>query len=100
MRQGTTPTHEFQIPFSANEIRQVMIVYTQGDKEILCKNTEDVTLGEKKVSVTLTQEETFLFDHKQNVRIQVRVLTHVGDALSSNIITVDVEECLNDEVLQ
>lgn len=104
MRIGTTPTHEFVLPLSVNEIQEVEITYCQNKKEILKKHTGDCALngtdelGGTTVSVKLSQEDTFSF-HDGVVEIQVRVLTTDGTALASDIMSVSCKRCLSDEVL-
>jgi hypothetical protein len=99
MIRGTTPTHEFTIPFEVSLIDDLRISYAQSDKEILVKTKGDCTLEGNTITVTLSQEETFLFDCSKNVMLQVRVLTTSGNVLSSDIITLSVGRCINDEVL-
>lgn len=99
MIRGTTPTHIFKLPFATDVLEEIMILYVQNGEEILQKNIADVTLGTDTISLTLTQEETFLFDHKKNVQIQLRVKTTAGNVLASSIMVVRVEECLSEEVL-
>lgn len=99
MIRGTTPTHTFTLPCDASMVKEVMIIYAQGDVEVFHKDTEDCKLDGETVSVTLTQEDTFLLDHKQRVQIQIRVLTHGGDALASDVKIVSIKKCLNEEVL-
>lgn len=99
MIRGTTPTHTFTLPFDVSEIRQVKVIYAQNDEEIFCKRTEDCELYGSAIKVRLTQEETFLFDCKKLVQIQIRVLTHGGDSLSTDVISTSVKKCLDDEVL-
>lgn len=100
MRRGTTPTHTFTLPFAADNVSDALIVYAQSDEEILRKTVSQCNMEGNTLSVDLTQEETFLFDCGKKVQIQVRVLTTVGKALASNIITTDVAKCLSNEVLK
>ena len=80
-------------------IKSIRIVYAQNTRTVLVKNTEDVTIGDKSVSVRLTQEETRRFSPTGNADIQVRILTVQGDALASDIIRVPVQDVLDNEVL-
>lgn len=100
MVKGTTPTHIFELPFDSSSVSKVKIVYTQNNKVILTKRNEDVTFDGNYISLKLTQEETFLFDHSRSVQIQVRVLDNDNVALASTIMSVSVDKCLDDEVLQ
>lgn len=99
MRQGTTPTHEFGIPFDVSKIERVMVIYAQNNAEILRKDTEQCEMDGTNIKVRLDQDDTFMFDHKKPVQIQLRILLDDGTALASQIKTVSVEQCLNDEVL-
>jgi hypothetical protein len=97
MIRGTTPTHLFNIPFDTTAVDKVKITYSQNGKEVLAK--KDCKLDGKTISVTLTQDDTFLFDHNKDVEIQIRVLTLGGDVLANVPIKVGVSKCLDDEVL-
>ena len=99
MRPGTTPKHTFTLPFDTSLIKTVQVTYKQGDKIVLKKKTEACTLDGATISYRLTQEETFLFDQETTVRIQVRVLTHDGQAPASDVMYRSPQECLDDEVL-
>lgn len=99
MRQGTTPTHTFEIPLAKSLISAVKVIYAQGDKTVLCKRASDCDIEDGKISTRLTQEETFLFDCKKLVQIQLRVLTTGNDSLVSDIMRRSVAECLDGEVI-
>lgn len=96
---GTTPTHIFRLPFSTLLIDKVRIIYAQNDEQILVKETADCDLKGNQISVTLTQEETFKFDHSKCVQIQVRILTGEGQALKSRVKIISIEDCLDREVM-
>ena len=101
IERGTTPLHAYEdIPpevFSA--IKEVKITYSQCDKEVLVKRTEDCTMADGKITTRLSQEDTFCFDCKKMVDIQLRVLLESGECLKSEIMTESVGKCLDDEVL-
>ena len=99
MRRGTTPTHNFTLPFNTDVIKSCRVVYSQDGNVKLVKETEDVTLNENIITLTLTQEETFAFECTKYVDIQVRVLTLDGESLASEITRVPVLKCLDEEVL-
>lgn len=100
MRLGTTPRHTFTFPFETDLIQELKITYAQNKKTVLEKYLDDCEVGQTSVSVSLTQEETFLFSENVNVEVQVRVLTTSGDALASDIRIVTAERCLDREVLE
>lgn len=103
MEIGTTPTHSFNIPKDIYEkIKDVQIVYSQNNNIILKKRKNDfgVSLKDGKITVRLTQEETFKFDETKNfVNIQIRVLTVGNDCFKSKVIVDTVGRCLDKEVL-
>lgn len=99
MIRGTTPTHEFSVPFNKEMIKTVKIIYCQNDSQIFCKETADCTIEDGLISVTLTQEDTFACKLGAFVDIQLRVLTVKDEALSSNIMHDPVYKSLDDEVL-
>lgn len=97
MQRGTTPTHTFTFgeSLSGAKFDKIFITYKQGEKTIVEKSTDDITVTESAFIVKLSQAETLLFSPGQ-VRIQIRVKTVMGEALASNIITVPTEELLKD----
>lgn len=99
MIRGTTPTHIFNIPFDTSLVDEVKITYAQDDEIVLIKGTSDCVLDTNTIKVTLSQEDTFLFDHKKNVQVQVRLLTKSGEAFASIVENVGVSKCLDNEVL-
>ena len=99
MIRGTTPLHTFTLPFSTSIVDKVRVIYSQNDEIVLRKEGETCQLNENKVSVKLTQHDTFLFDCHYLVDIQVRVLTKSGDALTSLPKRIGVDKCLENEVL-
>ena len=99
MRRGTTPTHTFTLPFPVDTVKNALIVYKQGDEEILRKTVSQCHMDGNTLSVDLTQEETLRFCCEKKALIQVKVLTKENKALVSDIITTDVSKCLTDEVL-
>ncbi len=99
MVQGTTPTHIFTLPFSADTLKEVMVIYAQNNEELFHKDTAECTINQNQLSLKLTQKETFLFDPAFNVQIQVRVLKTDGEAYVSQIMHASVARCLNSEVM-
>lgn len=100
MIRGTTPRHQFALPFNTDVIKCIEIVYSQDGANKVIKKTEDCTMGNSAVMVRLTQEETLQFEEDNCVEVQIRVLTTAGDALASHIMRVRCEDCLSDEVLK
>jgi archaellum component FlaF (FlaF/FlaG flagellin family) len=97
MYRVTTPTHTFNLPFETSLIDKLILTYKQNGKTIIEKTEADVEMDGTKVSVTFTQQETALF--KADIaKVQMRVKS--GEkVMASNILTVNVNEVLNKEVL-
>lgn len=99
MIRGTTPTHTFTLPFDVSLVKEIRILYAQKENVLFKKETEDCVMEGNTVSATLTQQDTFKFDCKNHVQIQLRVLTTSGQVLSSAIKHVAVGTCLDNEVI-
>ena len=101
MRRGTTPTHTFTLPENVDPdtVFSVRIVYAQGGAVKVRREDGDVKRDGNTLAVKLTQAETLSFAEDQPVEVQLRILTVGGDALASNIRSIPVERCLDDEVL-
>lgn len=96
---GTTPTHNFDLPFTSDQVVAARVIYKQGGKEILRKETEDFRKDGNRISVSLSQEETFLFDCSCSVKYQLRVRDIYGKVYNTKPRIISVEECLDSEVL-
>jgi hypothetical protein len=99
MIRGTTPTHTFKLPFDSFMIKDVRVIYAQNDVEVFHKDIYECELDGNELRVTLTQSDTLKLNHRCTVQIQVRVLTTDDVAMASNISTISVGQCLNDEVI-
>lgn len=99
MIRGTTPTHTFTLPFDVSLVKEIRILYAQQEKVLFTKETADCAMEGNTVTVALTQEDTFKFDCKNHVQIQLRVLTTDGQVMSTPIKHVDVGTCLDSEVI-
>lgn len=101
MRRGTTPTFNFKLPIDCKTIEKLHITFAQYDKIILEKTLDCCKVDGDTISLTLTEEETLLFEcggSKRPVDIQLRV--GIGETrLASDIMTVNVEKILKDGCL-
>ena len=97
--RGTTPTHTFTLPFEKDFLEDLRINYYQGKKEILVKGMQDVEVNGNDISLTLTQEETFMFKEGMNVLVQLKIKTTEGQVLNSDIIEMRIDRSLDDEVI-
>jgi hypothetical protein len=98
--QGTTPEHEFTLPFDTSLIKELRISYGQKGREVIVKYDEDCTLDKDVIKVRLSQEDTFLFSSSSNVSVQIKVLTNSGIVhINEEEILLRVKSTLNSEVL-
>lgn len=99
MRRATTPTHTFELDIDPSLIKEILITYSQNNKEVLSKRKKDITFDGNVAVVKLTQEEANLFMMGIDIEIQVRAFTTSGDAPASDIFKEPCERVLNDEVM-
>lgn len=99
--RGTTPVLEFTLPFETDLLEEAYVTIAQRGTVVIEKNIDECTLKHDMLSVRLPQEETLKLIAQRNLRaeIQLRVLTRDGEALASNIETVDVGRILKDGVI-
>lgn len=96
----TTPEHSFVFPESPDVFKEILVTYAQGNVIILEKHKEDMQFDGNRGYYTLSQEETALFSTSGKIRMQLRALTYAGDALATDIYTLNVSDVLNGDVLQ
>lgn len=99
MKQGTTPTHTFTLPFETDVVAKVRVLYAQNGKLKIVKTETDATKEGNTISVKLTQEETFRLHHSFPTEIQIRVLTLSKEAFVSDVFSVPTDQCFSYEVL-
>lgn len=101
MRQGTTPTFEFELeePIDVARVANAKVTFSFNGQVILEKYLSDCTFDGKVLTVCLSQEDTFLFVCHSNVKIQLRIVTIEGEAYASDEFNDFVDRCLDDEVL-
>lgn len=100
MIRGTTPTHIFTLPFDGELITKLNIAYAQGGRIVLEKELADCHIEGNKISVTLTEDETLLFDsNKAMAEIQLRVGCG-EERLASHIMHITTQRILKDGCLE
>lgn len=100
MYRGTTPTLIFTIPFDCTQITALNLCFVQQGEIVLEKDLESCRLEKDSLQVSLTEQETLLFDAKKGmVEMQLRI--GCGDArMASNIMQASVERILKDGCLE
>lgn len=99
MRKGTTPSLTFKLPFSVGTISNAKITLCQRNVKLVKRLCDCEITEEDSLTIKLTQEETFLFDCNTYIKVQLRVVTEYGDALASEVYSIFVAQCLDEEVL-
>ena len=101
MRQGTTPTYEIELdePIDVSSVKNAKVTFSYNGEVILQKYLCDCEFDGKVFKVTLTQEETFMFEAHSIIKIQLRVVTTAEDALATDEFDDFIDRCLDDEVL-
>ena len=92
MIRGTTPTITYNFPFAVSSIDKIRIYFLQGKDTIITKNEGDCTMSDQSVSVTLTEEETYMFNAKKRVETKSRFLLSNGTVGGTKGKYIDVEE--------
>lgn len=93
--RGSTPTLTFKLSIETSALTVVSIAFAQNNAVVLEKGLADCTVGDDTLSLTLTEDETLLFDSSQNMELQIRCACGDG-RLCSKIVTVSVGRILKD----
>ena len=99
MRRGTTPTFTFTADMDCGQLDKLDISFAQRDEVVLSKGLADCMINGNEITVSLTEEDTLLFDSRKNpVRIQLRA--GIGDTrIASNMMHTTAEAVLKDGCL-
>lgn len=94
--RGTTPTLVFNLPFLASTVKYCEVYFAQEDNLLLTKTYSDCTLSEKKLQLTLSQEDTLKFDDEQRLQIQIRFVFNDDSVNATSIIKAKIGKILKD----
>ena len=98
--RGTTPTHEFELPYPLDLIEDIRIIYGQNKKALFSKSSDQCEITEGKAAVTLMQEETFLFSPNKKLEIELWVKMKDGKvARTEEPILLRVIDSMSDGVM-
>ena len=97
--QGSTPTNYFDLPIEAAMLATLRITFKQGDEIILEKELADCVSDGNVLTLTLTQDETLMFDHNKPGKVQLHGRTIGGQALVSQVFVFTVDELLSGRVV-
>lgn len=96
MIRGTTPTLTFTVPFDANEIKKIRVIFSQNGNKVLVFEGDRCVADGRDIKIKMTQQETLVLKQNAPVEIQVRVLMKDDTAMASKIITTSVNRILED----
>ena len=107
MKRLTTPTHKFVLDIDPREWDEFRITYSQIGTIVLEKTEADkvsIEVGSSTptrytMTIRLTQAETALFKPNKKVEMQIRCHYPDGSAFASDVMTVNVHDVLNQEML-
>ena len=99
MYRGTTPTLQFNLPFSVSNIAVLYITAKQYDVIVLEKDLSDCIVHDTSVTVKLAQEETLKLQPNRRITLQIRCRTHDGTAMASQKFECDVKDILKEGVI-
>ena len=85
---GETISHQFFIPFVRSDVGKILVTYRQFDDVILVKTVYpgqiETLEGKSQFTVTLSQEESLLFDNEADYYIQLNVIFTSGARCASS----------------
>lgn len=98
--RGTTPLHEFELPFPLEIIKDIRVIYGQNNKPLFIKTKNECSLQEGKFSVRLTQEDTFSLNARKKLYIEIRIKATDGQVLrTEDPIILRVLDTMDEEVM-
>lgn len=107
--RGTNPEHEFELPYPADAIDNVRVIYGQNGIPVLTKalksTTEPCSLESidelnSKVIVRLTENETYSISASRPLDIEIRVQLTSGKIVrSEDLISLRVLDTMDNEVM-
>lgn len=99
--RGTTPTHEFELPYTPDFIDDIRVTYGQNKKPVFTKNKNQCILEDNKLTIELTQEDTFAFKPEKNVYVEIRIKLFNGEVVTTEEpIILRVVDTMDEEVMK
>lgn len=101
MYRGTTPTLTFKANFDLNTVKNLIIVFKQGERVKLEKYFQDckIDFENKNISVKLSEDETMEFIPNKDLHIQMRIRFEDGTITSSKVMTNYVDDILEEDIV-
>ena len=79
--RGTTPKHDFGLPYPIELIKDIRLAYVQNKKVVFVKQKNECTRQDGTLSIVLTQEETLSFAPNKIVGIEIRIKLYDGQVV-------------------
>lgn len=105
--RGTTPIHDFELPYPKELIKDLRVTYGQDNQAVVAKSLIDCDISKidnsinSKLSIQLTQEETLMFLPRKNVSIEMRIwMTDNNVIRNEETIELRVVDTMNEEVFK
>lgn len=100
--RGTTPTHQFRLPFEIDRVECLSITYgyRKNNEVVIKKTLEDCTVIDEYVILTLSQEDTLAFKNNSIIQVQMKVLSNSGTVVASSPYYLKVESVLDEEIFE
>lgn len=92
MRRGSTPTFEIKMPTFASSFSDITVSMIQDGRLVLTVPFSSLTLKDKSILFTLSEEQTFLFNEGTNAEIQARATDNFGKILISDIKKIPIRK--------
>ena len=98
--RGTTPEHEFELPYPKENISDIRITYGQNGRLNFAKSMQDCVLSPGSIRVQLTQEETFSILPNKPVLVEIRIKLVNGKVVrNEEPIALRVIDSIDSEVM-
>lgn len=98
MKRGTTPTFNVVCDVDLSDYT-IFLTLEQGNLELTLTPECESTQTGCTLSVTLTQEQTLAFNDRMRASMQIRAIDENGQAIASNIMSVDIGRILKEGVI-
>lgn len=96
MFRWTTPVVEISTDISLVDADVIWLTFAQNDTVLVNKEKPDMTVTAEGISVTLTQQETALFDPYVNLDMQIRAKFGNFPAIACDIMSASVKDVLKE----
>ena len=97
MRRGTTPTLTFLLPADASLFDSATLFLTQNGLSVLTVGQDRLIAEGKTLSLTLTENESLLFEPWIPAEVQLRLTTPQGTVLRSEIRRLAIRPLIPDD---